>query len=172
MVFTEFLMPKGAIYGLKWQEICFPCSIERLEDDITMRRPDNTLLPSRGVLSFFYRYEHNAVNIIHGLGLMQHPSHTLNRCNSLKMWRDKFYYSVLLFCDGLVILVWPAGKSVHCANSHSCFSRDTLHHCKKLVGSLGHGAQPVPHPLLHHCVTALMMLSTPLQTSLRNCSVS
>lgn len=58
MVFADFLMPKGAIYGLKWQEIYFPRSITRLEDVSTMRSPDNTLFPSRGTLSFFHRYKH------------------------------------------------------------------------------------------------------------------
>ena len=114
----------------------------------------------------------NAENIIHRLGLMQNLSHTLNKCNNLKMRRDKFYYSVWLFCDGLVILVWPTDKSVHCASSHSYFSRETLHHCEKLGRNSGSGAQPIPHFLLNHCITALMILSTPLQTSLRNCSVS
>jgi len=109
-----------------------------------------------------------AENIIHRLGLMQHPSHTLIKCDNLEMQRDKFYYSVLLFCDGLVILAWRPEKSVHCAKSHSCFSRDTLHHWEKPVRNAGSGAQPVPHFLLNHCITAGMILST----SLRNCSVS
>lgn len=66
----------------------------------------------------------NAESILHWLGLMQHPTHILNKHNDLRMQRDKFYYSVLLSYDGLVILMWPPDKSVHCANSHSYFSRD------------------------------------------------
>lgn len=149
MVFTDFLTPKGAIYGLKWQEICFSHSVARLEDVSTMRRPDNTLFPSRGILSFFTDRNTNAENITLRLGLVQHPSRTLNKCNNLKMRGDKVYYSVLLFCDGLVILMWPTDKSVHSANSCSCFSRVTLHRCKKCVINSGSGVQPIPHFLYH-----------------------
>lgn len=67
----------------------------------------------------------NAENIIHRLGPTQRPSHALNKCNNLKMQRDRFYYSVLLFCDGLVVLMWAPDNSVHRANSHSCFHWDS-----------------------------------------------
>lgn len=105
MVFTDFLMPKGAIYRLKWQEIYFPHSITRLEDVSTMRSPDNTLFPiQRNSCHSFTDINTNAKSDTHRLGRMQHPSHTRIKCSDLKMRRDKFYYSVLLFCDALVIL--------------------------------------------------------------------
>jgi len=64
-----------------------------------------------------------AESIPHGLGLM--PHYTLCMLNNtLKMWGITLTI-VLLFCDGLVILMWPTDKS-HTVQTVICISPETL----------------------------------------------